>query len=87
MYMESRKSVLMNLSAGQWWDADIESRLVNTVAEGEGGMNWESSIETYALQYVKLDSQEKFAVWCRKLKPSVLQQSRGVGWDGRQEGG
>ena len=56
MYMEYRKLELMNLSAVQWWDADIENRLVNTVAEGEGGINWESSIETYALQYVKLNS-------------------------------
>jgi len=83
MYMEYRKVELMNLSAVQWWDADIENRLVNIVAEGEGGINWESNIETYALQYVKLDSQEKFALWCRELKPTVLWQSRGVGWDGR----
>ena len=46
-----------------WWtytylqgrnrDADIENRLVETAREGEGGMNGESSIETYALPYVK----------------------------------
>ena len=34
-------------------DADIENRLVETAREGEGGMNGESSIETYALPYVK----------------------------------
>ena len=28
-------------------DADIEKRLVDTVGEEEGGMNLESSIETY----------------------------------------
>ena len=28
-------------------DADIEKRLVDTVWEGEGETNWESSIETY----------------------------------------
>ena len=46
----------MNLSAVQWWDADIGNRLVDTVGEGEGGMNWESSIVTYELQYVNLGS-------------------------------
>ena len=35
--------------------------------EGEGGVNWESNIETYILPYVKLDSQGRFAVWCREL--------------------
>jgi len=37
--MEFRKMVLMNLSAGQQWRCSLESRLVNTVGEGEGGTN------------------------------------------------
>ena len=28
-------------------DADIENRLLNTEGEGKGGINWESSTETY----------------------------------------
>ena len=28
-------------------DADVETRLVDTVREGKGGANWESSIDTY----------------------------------------
>ena len=40
-----------NLERWYWWtflegnkgDADIENRLVGTVGEGDGGMNWESS--------------------------------------------
>ena len=36
--------VLMNL---------IENRLVNTVGEGEGGMNLKSSIDMYTLLYAK----------------------------------
>ena len=41
---------------------------MDTVGKGEGGMrgkcgtNGESSIETYTLPYIKLDSQWKFAV-------------------------
>ena len=34
-------------------NADIVSRLVDTVGEGEYGTDWESSIETYTLPYVK----------------------------------
>ena len=34
-------------------DTDIENRLVDTVRECEGGMNWENSKETYTLPYVK----------------------------------
>ena len=42
--MEPREMVLMNL---------IENRLVEAVGEGEGGMNWKSSIDIYTLSYVK----------------------------------
>ena len=52
IYKESRKVALMNLFAGQQW-RHIENRLVDTV-EGEGGMNWESSMEKHTLSYVKL---------------------------------
>ena len=51
--MESRKIVLMNIFMWQSRDTDVKSRLVDTEREEEGGMNWESSIETYILQYVK----------------------------------
>ena len=34
-------------------DTDIENRLVDTVGEGEGWTNWERSMETYILPYVK----------------------------------
>ena len=67
-------------------DADIEDKLVETTVEGEGGMSWESSIETYALPYVKLDNQWKFAVWCRELKSVALWQPRGEGAVGSWEG-
>ena len=43
-------------------DTDIENRLVDTAGEGEGGMNWESSIEIYALPCVKTDSQWEAAI-------------------------
>ena len=55
--MESRKMVLMNYLQGSNGDSYIANRLVDTGQEGEGGANWESSIETYTLPYIKLDSQ------------------------------
>ena len=35
------------------WDTDVKNRLLDSVGEGEGGMIWENSIETYILSYVK----------------------------------
>ena len=37
--MESRKMELMNLSAGQDTDADVENGPVHRVREGKGGTN------------------------------------------------
>ena len=50
-----------NLERWYWWTylqsssggADIENRLVNTVGEGEGGMTWESGMETCASPFVR----------------------------------
>ena len=90
---------IWDLERWNWWiylqgsngDADIENRLVDTGREGEGGMNWESSIETYTWPYVKLhrqwrllyDAGSSYPVLCNNLD----------GWDavgdgmGVQEGG
>ena len=34
-------------------DTDVKNRLMDSVGEGEGGMMWETSIETCILPYVK----------------------------------
>ena len=34
-------------------DTDVKNRLLDYVGEGDGGMIWENSIETYILPYVK----------------------------------
>ena len=44
----------MNYLKGSNGDVDIANRFVDIEGEGEGGMNWESSFETYTLPYVKL---------------------------------
>ena len=40
--------------------ADIEKGLLDTVGEGESGMNGESSINIYTLPYVKQRAGEKW---------------------------
>ena len=44
-----------------------------------------SNMETY-ITISKIDSQQEFAIWLRKLKQG-LYQPRGVGYGGRWEGG
>ena len=53
IYMESRKMArIWTYLQGQNRDADIENRPLDTVGEGEGGMNRESSMETHTLPYL-----------------------------------
>ena len=63
-------------------DADTENRLMDTEGEGKGGINWQSSTETY-ITICKIDRQWEFAVWLRELKSSALWQPREMGWSGR----
>ena len=52
---------IWTLERWQWWPymrdskrgTDIKNSLLDSVGEGEGGMIWENSIETYILSYVK----------------------------------
>ena len=56
--------VLMNLPAGQQWRCRHREQTVDTVQEGDSGMNTESSIETYInyMTICKIDSQWKLAI-------------------------
>ena len=61
---------------------DIGNSLVDTVWEGEFGMNWEISMETYALPYGKqiasrnLRYDKGSSTWC-----SVTAWRGGMGWE------
>ena len=87
-------SYIWNLERCYWWtylqgssgDADIENRLLDTVWEREGGMIWESSIETLYTTICKVDSQWEFVVWYREPKAGALGQPSGVGWGRKWEG-
>ena len=60
--MESRYMVLMNLFKRQEKTyRDIENRLMGTAGRGEGGMNSESSIETY-ITICETESEGEVAV-------------------------
>ena len=77
--MESRKDGTDEPIWGQPW-RHIEDRLMDTMGEGEGGTDWESSMETQTLPYVQLDSQWEFTVWCRELKSVLCDNTEG--WHG-----
>ena len=69
-------------------DADIEKRLVDTVGEGEGGMNWECSIKTYILPGVKQRASVKLHnTGSSNQHTDKLEERDGGGRGQSQEGG
>ena len=58
-------------------DIDIKNRLLDSVGEGEGGMTWENSIETY-IPICEIDDQYEFDAWDRAFKADALEQPRGM---------
>ena len=49
--------------------------------EGEGEMYGKSNMETH-ITVCKIDSQQEFAVWLRKLKQDSVSTEGCWGWDG-----
>ena len=64
-------------------DTDVKNRLLDSVGEGEGGMIWENSTETY-ITICEIDDQSKFDAWNRALIASALGQPKGC--DGKGDG-
>ena len=56
MYMGPRRMVLMSLLAGHQWRHRHREQTCGHSGGGGGGTNGESSMETYTLPCVKLDS-------------------------------
>ena len=67
-------------------DTDVKNRILDSVGEGEGGMIWENSTETY-ITICEIDDQSRFDEWSRALKASALEQPKGMGWEVRGEFG
>ena len=65
-------------------DIDREQTYGHRERGGEGEMCGESNIETY-ITICKIDSQQEFAVWLRKLKQGLCINLEG--WDGEGIGG
>ena len=84
--MESRKMVLKNLFAGQQWRNRHREQTYRHGERGEEGeMYGKSNMETYII-ISKIDSQQEFAVWLRKLNQGLcinLEEWDGAG-DGRE---
>ena len=83
--MESRKMVPKNLFAGQQWrNRHGEQTYGHGERRGEGEMCGKSNMETY-VTICKIDSQQEFAKWLRKLKQGLCINLEG--WDGWGEMG
>ena len=88
--MESRKTVLMILLAGQQRRLRLKEQTFGHSGEGQGGMIWGSSNETYAIPYAKskasgnllYDTGSSDLVLCDKLE----QQNGEGGGRGVKEG-
>ena len=66
-------------------DTDLENGLVDTAGEGEGGTNWESSIEIYILPYVKLIASGKLLYNTGSSSQCSMTTYRsGMGWGVRR---
>ena len=82
--MESREMILKNLFTGQQWrNKHREKTYGHGERGGEGEMYGESNMETYITIH-KIDSQQEFAVWLRKLKQGLCINLEG--WDGEGDG-
>ena len=82
--MESRKIVLKNLFTGQQWrNRHREYTYGHGERGGEGEMYGKSDMETY-ITICKIDSQQEFVVWLRKLKQGLCINLEG--WEGEGDG-
>ena len=79
--MKSRKTVLVNLFAGQKWKHRHREQtcgLGGGGKEGECGMSAESNMGIYTI-ICKIDVQWEFAAWLRELKLGFFNNLEG--WD------
>ena len=82
--MECRKMVLKNLFTGQQWrNRHREQTYEHGEKGGEGEMYGKSNMETY-ITTCKIDGQQEFALWLRKLKQGLRINLQW--WDGEGNG-
>ena len=77
--------VLKNLfTEREWRDRHREQTYGHGERGGEGEMYGKSNMETY-ITTCKIDSQQEFAAWLRKLKQELYINLEG--WNGEGDGG
>ena len=67
----------------QWRNRHRESTYGHGERRGEDEMYGKNNLETY-ITICKIDSQQKFSVWLRKLKQGLYINLEG--WDGQGDG-
>ena len=72
----------MNLLKGSSGDAGTENRLVDMMGEGEGGMTWESNVETCTSPYVK----QTVGICCMMQETQTVLFDKLESWDGVGDG-
>ena len=76
--------VLKNLFSGQQWRNRHREQTYGHGEKGEEGeMYGKSNMETY-ITICKIDSQQEFVLWLRKLKQGLCMNLEG--WDGEGDG-
>ena len=76
--------VLKNLFTGQQWrNRHRKETYGRGERGGEGEMYGKSNMETY-ITICKIDSQQEFAVWLRKLKQGLCITLEGWGGEGEE---
>ena len=88
LYMNAR---VWDLEGWYWWtylrgsngDNRHRAQTCGTVEEGEGGTDWENSMETYII-ICKIDSKVEFAVQHKEFNPVLCDNLEG--WDGEGSG-
>ena len=68
-------------------DTDVKNRLLDSVGEGEGGMIWESSIETCVLPHVKQITSASSMHETGHSKPVPWEHPEGQDGEGYGKGG
>ena len=66
-------------------DTDVQNSLLDSVGEGEGGMNWENGIETCIMSYMKGIASPGLMhnTGCLRLVHSGMTQRDGTGREGK----
>ena len=66
-------------------DTDVQNRLLDSVGEGEGGMFWENSTETYII-YSETDHQPRLDAWDKCSGLVHWEDPEGLGREGGGRG-